>query len=49
MGQYIFALEEDNAIVVRLGHKRSKNYIDHHPTDTYNYLNTAQRILNDRK
>ncbi len=49
MGQYIFAIEEKNAIVVRLGHKRSKNYINHHPTDTYNYLNTALRILNDRK
>ncbi|MCW3787996.1 hypothetical protein OM075_16085, partial [Marinilabiliaceae bacterium AAT] len=49
LGQYIFIIPEDNAIIVRLGHKRSRNYINHHPTDTYSYLNTAERILNARK
>ncbi len=49
LGQYIFALEKENAIVVRLGHKRSRNYIHHHPTDVYSYLNTAKRILSERK
>lgn len=49
LGQYIFVLEKENAIVVRLGHKRSRNYIHHHPTDVYSYLNTAKRILSERK
>ncbi|WP_075602049.1 serine hydrolase domain-containing protein [Saccharicrinis aurantiacus] len=46
LGQYIFVLKKENAIVVRLGHKRSKNLIDHHPSDCYEYLTTAKRLLN---
>ena len=47
-GQYIFVLEKENAIVVRLGHKRSSQKVNHHPSETYTYINTAKRILADR-
>ncbi len=45
-GQYIFVLEAQNAIVVRLGHKRSKAKIHHHPSEIYQYISTAKNILN---
>ncbi len=48
LGQYIFVLKKENAIVVRLGHNRSRNYLHHHPSDVYSYLNTAKRILSER-
>jgi CubicO group peptidase (beta-lactamase class C family) len=31
LGQYIFSIPDKNAVVVRLGHERSKEYIGHHP------------------
>ncbi|SFE20478.1 serine hydrolase domain-containing protein [Thermophagus xiamenensis] len=46
LGQYIFVLPKHNAVVVRLGHQRSKSYLNHHPTDVYAWLNTAYTILN---
>jgi CubicO group peptidase (beta-lactamase class C family) len=49
LGQYIFILKEERAIVVRLGHKRSKCKINQHPSDIFSYINTANRILNSRK
>lgn len=45
LGQYIFAIPEKNAVVVRLGHERSKVYIDHHTKDIYQYLDAAFEIL----
>ncbi len=48
LGQYIFVLREQNAIVVRLGHKRSRNKINHHPSEIYTYLTAARRILQSR-
>ncbi len=48
-GQYIFVLRNEKAIVVRLGHNRSKAKIKHQPSDTYQYIKTAKRILNIRK
>ncbi len=45
LGQYVFAIPEKNAVVVRLGHKRSKEYKNHHPLDTYLYLETAKQVL----
>lgn len=45
LGQYVFAIPEENAVVVRLGHKRSKEYINHHPADSYLYLQTAKTLL----
>lgn len=45
LGQYVFVLPHYNAVVVRLGHKRSNNYTNKHPNDTYLYLKTAEDIL----
>lgn len=44
-GQYIFAIPQKNAIVVRLGHKRSNEYIRELTTDIQEYLDIAFRIL----
>ncbi|MEA3445862.1 MAG: serine hydrolase [Bacteroidota bacterium] len=46
LGQYIFVIPSMNAVVVRLGHIRSKEYKDHHPTCAYTYLDAAFQILN---
>ncbi len=45
LGQYIFVIPEKNAIIVRLGHQRSKYKINHHPTETYSYLKTGLDML----
>jgi CubicO group peptidase (beta-lactamase class C family) len=45
LGQYIFAIPEKNAVVVRLGRERSKEYIDHHTKDVNQYLDTAFEML----
>ncbi len=44
-GQYIFALKNQNAILVRLGHNRNKSKISHHPAEIFSYITTAKRIL----
>ena len=45
LGQYIFSIREKNAVVVRLGHDRSNEYIGRHPKDVYLYLDAAFMIL----
>jgi len=45
LGQYIFAIPEKNAIIVRLGHTRSENYIAHHPCDVITYLEEGMKML----
>ena len=35
LGQYIFVIPEKNMVVVRLGHKRSKHKVDHHPEEVH--------------
>ncbi len=45
LGQYIMAIKDKNAIVVRLGHDRSDEKINHHPADVYQYLDVALKIL----
>ncbi len=45
LGQYIFAIPEKNAIIVRLGHTRSKSYIGHHPSDVITYLEEGMKML----
>ncbi len=45
LGQYIFSIREKNAVVVRLGHDRSSEYIGRHPKDVYLYLDAAFEIL----
>jgi CubicO group peptidase (beta-lactamase class C family) len=46
LGQYVFAIPDKNAVVVRLGHERSKEYIGHHTKDVYLYLDVALGMLN---
>jgi CubicO group peptidase (beta-lactamase class C family) len=47
LGQYVFVLPEQNAVVVRLGHKRSTTYRNHHPQDAYLYIEAARQILKE--
>jgi len=42
-------LKEQDAIVVRLGHKRNTHKIKHYPSEIYTYLKAAIRILNMEK
>ncbi|TAJ14244.1 class C beta-lactamase-related serine hydrolase [Marinilabiliaceae bacterium JC017] len=49
LGQYIFVIPKKNAVVVRLGHKRSWQYKDHHPVDIFNYLNAALDIMEKKE
>lgn len=44
-GQYVYAIREKNAIVVRLGHKREKGYIGKHTPDAYKYVDIALEVL----
>ncbi len=46
LGQYIFIIPEENAVIVRLGHKRSKNRTDqHYPDDIDIWLNAGLAII----
>jgi len=45
LGQYIFSIPEKNAIIVRLGHKRSKFKLHHHPSEIYSYLEMGINLL----
>lgn len=49
LGQYVFVIPDENAVVVRLGHKRSSTYTDYHPNDTYLYLKAAKQVIDDYK
>jgi len=49
LGQYIIPIKEKNAVVIRLGVKRSKDYKNHHPKDVYQYLDLAMKILETNK
>ncbi len=44
-GQYMFAIPQKNAIVVRLGHRRSDTYRRENTIDMEQYLDIAFRIL----
>lgn len=46
LGQYVFAIKEKNAVVVRLGHERSDERIGPNRMDIYVYLDAAFEILN---
>ena len=45
LGQYVFVIKEKNAVVVRLGHKRSDESIGPNRLDIYVYLEAAFQIL----
>ncbi len=45
LGQYIIAIPERNAIVVRLGHKRSDAKQNNFTTDIYCYVDAALEVL----
>ena len=44
-GQYVVVIPEYEAIVVRLGHERSNERIDHAPKDVYDFLDIALKII----
>lgn len=46
LGQYVFSIPSKNAVVVRLGHERSKEYIGNYTKDVAQYLDAAYYILN---
>lgn len=41
LGQYIIVIPEKNMVIVRLGHKRSKEFINGNPADLYDYIDFA--------
>lgn len=45
LGQYVFVIPDKNAVVVRLGHKRSDELIGPNRKDIYVYLEAAFQIL----
>ena len=45
LGQYVIAVPHKNAVIVRLGHKRSKGKINHHPSDIYTYIQAGLDIM----
>jgi CubicO group peptidase (beta-lactamase class C family) len=49
LGQYIFIIPSLNAVIVRLGTSRSKEYLNHTPKDAYVYLDAAFRLLMTEK
>jgi len=44
LGQYIVIIPEKNIVFVRLGHKRSKEKINHHRADLFRYIDLALKI-----
>ena len=48
LGQYIYALPERDAIVVRLGHRQAYEYIREANVDIYRYMDIATRVLDAR-
>ena len=45
LGQYIILIPDKNVIVVRLGHKRSKEKVGDHPKDLFMYIDEALGML----
>jgi len=49
LGQYVFAIPSENAVVVRLGHKRSDELIGPNRKDMYVYMDAAFQVLKQRR
>jgi len=48
LGQYIFIIPSLNAVVVRLGAERSKEYVNFAPKDIFTYLDTAFDLISGK-
>ncbi len=48
LGQYIFIIPAQNAVIVRLGHLRSDTRIGEHPTDAYTWVNMGRAIMDQQ-
>ena len=46
LGQFIIAIPELNAVVVRLGHKRGEKDEFLQPADLYQYIDLAYQLVN---
>ncbi|MDD2563445.1 MAG: serine hydrolase [Salinivirgaceae bacterium] len=44
-GQYVFVIPEKNVVIVRLGHRRSKERIDNIPADIYKWVENGLEIV----
>ena len=47
LGQYIVAIPEYDAVMVRLGKKRSDEYVRESTVDLFEYMDIALRILEE--
>ncbi|TVR39417.1 MAG: class C beta-lactamase-related serine hydrolase [Cryomorphaceae bacterium] len=45
LGQYIIVVPDYELVVVRLGHQRSDEKLNHLPADAYQYINIAQQLM----
>jgi len=46
LGQYIISIPEKNMVIVRLGHNRDKQKINHHAIDLYSWIDLGLKICN---
>ncbi|HEY9115833.1 MAG TPA: serine hydrolase [Bacteroidales bacterium] len=46
LGQYVYSIPSKNAVVVRLGHERDREYIENYTKDVADYVQAAYFILN---
>lgn len=48
LGQYIFVIPSQKAVIVRLGHLRSDTRLGEHPTDAYTWVNLGLSLLDQQ-